>query len=128
MTQSASPTPRPGTLLSFLGRIAALIQVRAELFSLEAEEQKHALTHNLFLALLAVACLLLGLISALIFITLITPAPLRPLVLGLITLGLLLTAALTLWRLVLRMQSQPSPFIQTLSEVRKDLGALLSKD
>jgi uncharacterized membrane protein YqjE len=119
---------RAGTLRSLLGRLTALIQVRAELFSLEAQEQKNALISNLLIALLAFGCLLLALIASLIFITLITPPGLRPLVLGLVALAWLLLSGSALWLLLRRMASQPQPFSLSLTEVRKDIDALLGKD
>lgn len=128
MTDQKQITSRPGSLRSFLGRLVALIQVRAELFSLEAQEQKHAFVSSLLLAFSAFCLLLLGLISGLIFIVFVTPPPLRALVLGCMTLGLLLAACVTLWWLMRRMAKQPSPFSLTMTEVRKDLDALLGKD
>jgi uncharacterized membrane protein YqjE len=128
MSAPIHSAPRPGTLRSLLGRFTALVQVRAELFSLEAQEQKNALISNLLIALFAFGCLLLALIASLIFITLITPPTLRPLVLGLIALTLLLLSVAILWRLMHRMASQPQPFSLSLSEVRKDIDALLGKD
>jgi uncharacterized membrane protein YqjE len=128
MTESTQTSPRPGTLRSLLGLLTSLIQVRSELFSMEAQEQKQTLISNLLIALLSVGCLLLGLIAALIFITLISPPEWRPLLLGSISLILIIGAGIALWHLMRRLESQPAPFSLTITEVRKDLDALLSKD
>ncbi|WP_230369239.1 hypothetical protein [Paludibacterium denitrificans] len=72
MTDSVTHTPRPGTLRSFIGGVFSLLLTRAELLSLEAEEQKDRLLATLLLGGLALVCLLLGLMAMLLVIVLVT--------------------------------------------------------
>lgn len=116
---------RPGTPRSLLGRLLALILVRAELFSLEVDEHKETMIGHLLVGLIAFAALLLALMAGLLLIAVLTPVGARPLVFGLITgLSLLvgLGAALKLRR---RLNRQEPPFALTLREVRKDCQTLL---
>ncbi|HJV07120.1 MAG TPA: phage holin family protein [Chromobacteriaceae bacterium] len=124
MTDSVTHTPRPGTLRSFIGGVFSLLLTRAELLSLEAEEQKDRLLATLLLGGLALVCLLLGLMAMLLVIVLVTPASSRPLVLGLMASGLLGSGGLALLWLRWQLRRQASPFACTLSEVRKDWDAL----
>jgi len=128
MQAASQATARPGTLRSLLGRIVALILLRAEIFSLEAQEHKTALVYNLAIATAAFSLLLLGLFAALLFIALATPTLWRTTVLGGIALTLLLLAGTILWRLKRRLECQSAPFALTLSEVQKDWDALNGKD
>ena len=127
MTANSSRRPRPGSLRSLLGGFFSLLLTRLELFLLEAEEQKDALLFSLLLGGLALVMLLVGLLSALLLVLVLTPASWRPLLLG----GLMLCSsgagAALLWQLRQRARRSPSPFTDTLTEVRKDWDSLSGK-
>jgi uncharacterized membrane protein YqjE len=126
MEQSKSSPAKPGSLRSLLGRVVSLVLVRAELFSVEAQEHKAALIYNLGLATAAFGALLLGLLSTVLLIAVLTPPAWRVLVLAVIALGFILLALLALWRLKNRLENQGAPFSLTLGEVQKDWDALNS--
>ncbi|MBV8046538.1 MAG: phage holin family protein [Paludibacterium sp.] len=126
MTESSAPSTRPGTLRALLGRFISLALVRAELFSIEAREQKEMLLGQLALGFLAFFALLVALMAGLLFVVVITPVGARPLVLGGIALGALLICLALLWRLVMRLRNQPPAFDVTLTEIRKDCQTLFN--
>lgn len=121
-------SPRPGTLRSLLGRIVSLILVRAEIFSLEAHEQKIAVVCNLGIAALAFGAGLVGILTGILFVAVLTPPAMRATVLGVIALGFILLALAAIVLLKRRLNNQTTPFALTLSEVQKDWDALHRKD
>jgi uncharacterized membrane protein YqjE len=128
MATESNHAPRPGTLRSVLGRIVSLLLVRAELLSIEAQEHKIALVNNLVIVAAAFACMLVGLMAGMLFLTLIMPPAWRVPVLGCLALGFVMLAAFALWRLKRRFDQQKSPFSQTLSELQKDWEVVSGKD
>ncbi|TDR73858.1 phage holin family protein [Paludibacterium purpuratum] len=127
MTEQASTPPRPGTIRSLLGRFVSLALVRAELFSIEAQEQKEALLGQLMLGFLAFCALLFAMMAGLLFVVAVTPASARPWVLGGLALSGLLGCLLLLWRLAVRLQRQPPAFATTLTEIRKDCQSVFNQ-
>lgn len=128
MPEHTTPPHRPGTLRSLLGGFVALALTRAELFGLEAQEQKEQLLHNTLIGVAALVCLLIGLLAALLFVVLLTPPAWRVTLLGGLTL---LFAALgfgALLQLQRRLSRQPAPFATTLAEVRKDWETLSGRE
>ncbi|MBI3145521.1 MAG: phage holin family protein [Pseudogulbenkiania sp.] len=128
MQEQSPSSPRPGSLRSLLNGFVALALTRAELFGLEAQEQKEQLLHNTLIGVAALVCLLIGLLSALLFVVLLTPPAWRVELLGLLTLlfaALGLTALLQLQR---RLRRQSAPFATTLAEVRKDWDVLSQRE
>jgi uncharacterized membrane protein YqjE len=119
--------PRPGSLRSILGGFVSLLLTRAELFGLEAQEQKEALLYNMLAGVAALVALLVGLQALLLFIMVLSPEPWRALVLGLLALFFLAGGAIALLRMRRRLHQQPAPFSATLSEVRKDWDSLNEK-
>jgi uncharacterized membrane protein YqjE len=109
-----------------LGRFVSLVLVRAELFSIEAREQKEALLGQLILCFFAFCALLFAMLAGLLFVVAVTPASARPFVLGGLALVGLLTCLALLWRLAVRIRQQPAAFASTLSEVRKDCQTLFN--
>lgn len=127
MSANSSRPPRPGSLRSLLGGVFSLLLTRIELLVLEADEQKDALLFSLLLGGLALILILVGLLSALLLVLVLTPDSWRPLLLG----GLMLCSTgggvALLWQLRQRARRSPSPFTDTLTEVRKDWDSLSGK-
>ena len=127
MSANSSRSPRPGSLRSLLGGVFSLLLTRLELFLLEAEEQKDALLFSLLLGGLALILLLVGLLSAILLVLVLTPANYRPLLLGGLMLCSIGGGLALLWQLRQRAQRSASPFTDTLTEVRKDWDSLSGK-
>ncbi|MDN0075475.1 phage holin family protein [Crenobacter sp. SG2303] len=126
MTDNAQQ-PRPGSLRSILGGLVSLLLTRAELFGLEAQEQKEALLFDVLTGVAALIAFLVGLQALLLFIMVLSPEPWRALVLGLLAVVFLLGGTFALYRMRRRLHSQPAPFSVTLNEVRKDWEILNEK-
>ncbi|BEV71047.1 MULTISPECIES: phage holin family protein [unclassified Paludibacterium] len=124
MTDSSPRPARAGTIRSLLDRAVSLFLVRAELFSIEAREQKEALLAQLLLAFAAFCALLLTMMAGLLLLVVLTPAAWRAWVLAGVTLVAALSCLLLLWRLMHALQHQPPAFATTLQEVRKDCQTL----
>ncbi|MDF0605986.1 phage holin family protein [Neisseriaceae bacterium TC5R-5] len=121
-------SPRPGSLRSFAGGLFALLQTRAQLLSLEAQELKHELLINLLLAVLAFLLLLLGLVAGLLLIWALTPADMRAWVMGGIAMLLIASSLLLIQQLLRRQRQKQAAFAMTREEVRKDWAALRRKE
>ncbi|MDN0081457.1 phage holin family protein [Crenobacter sp. SG2305] len=126
MTDNAQQ-PRPGSLRSVLGGLVSLLLTRAELFGLEAQEQKEALLFDVLTGVAALVAFLVGLQALLLFIMVLSPEPWRALVLGLLAVVFLLGGTFALFWMRRRLHSQPAPFSVTLNEVRKDWEILNEK-
>ena len=124
MSRPETASPKAGSLRSIISRLSALILVRAELFAMEAEEQKNRLLHNFLLAGMALLALLFAMISGLILVVALTPPALRITVFAILTLAGLAICLLLFWRIKRRISQQAHPFSLTLSEVRKDCRLL----
>ncbi|PXX38874.1 MULTISPECIES: phage holin family protein [Aquitalea] len=124
MSDSPRQTPRPGSIRSLLGGVFSLLLTRFELFLLEAEEHKDNLLFSLLLGGLALILLLIGLLSALLLVLVLTPAAYRPALLSCLTLASVLGAAGLLWQLRRRAYRSRAPFADTVAEVRKDWDSL----
>nr|WP_294864235.1 phage holin family protein [uncultured Pseudogulbenkiania sp.] len=128
MPEHTPTPPRPGSLRSLLGGFVALALTRAELFGLEAEEQKEQLLRNTLIGVAALICLLIGLMAALLFVVLLTPPEWRVTLLGLLTILFAVLGAAALLQLQRRLSRQSAPFAMTLAEVRKDWDALNGRE
>lgn len=128
MPEPTSPPPRPGTLRSLVGGFVALTLTRAELFGLEALEQKEQLLHNTLIGMTALVCLLIGLMAALLFVVLLTPPAWRVTLLGLLTALFAALGLGALRQLQRRLRRQSAPFATSLAEVRKDWETLSGRD
>ncbi|BAK75754.1 protein of unknown function [Pseudogulbenkiania sp. NH8B] len=128
MPEHTPTPPRPGSLRSLLGGFVALALTRAELFGLEAEEQKEQLLRNTLIGVAALICLLIGLMAALLFVVLLTPPEWRVTLLGLLTILFAVLGAAALLQLQRRLSRQSAPFATTLAEVRKDWDALNGRE
>jgi len=115
---------RPGSLRSLLGGLMSLLLTRVELFLLEAEEHKDSLLRSLLLGGVALIFLLIGLLSALLLVVLLTPENARVLVLSLLTVISVALAAGLLWHVRQSAHRSRSPFADTMAEVRKDWDSL----
>lgn len=124
MSRPETASPKAGSLRSIISRLSALILVRAELFTMEAEEQKNRLLHNFLLTGMALLALLFAMISGLILVVALTPPALRVTVFAILTLASLAICLLLFWRIKRRISQQAHPFSLTLSEVRKDCRLL----
>lgn len=119
---------RPGSLRSFLGGVVALLQVRAELLSLEGQELKEQLLGNLLLLAMTLVLALVGLSCVLILVLLLTPAESRALVFGLLSVLLLAGAAGCVLCLRRRLRREGAPFAGTIAELRRDWQSIGGKD
>ncbi|HJU49770.1 MAG TPA: phage holin family protein [Pseudogulbenkiania sp.] len=128
MPEPTSPPPRPGSLRSLVGGFVALALSRAELFGLEAQEQKEQLLHNTLIGVAALVCLLIGLLAALLFVVLLTPPAWRVTLLGLLTALFAALGLGALLQLQRRLRRQSAPFATTLAEVRKDWETLSGRE
>ncbi|MEQ6290503.1 phage holin family protein [Vogesella sp. GCM10023246] len=128
MPEPTSPPPRPGTLRSLVGGFVALTLTRAELFGLEALEQKEQLLRNTLIGMTALVCLLIGLMAALLFVVLLTPPAWRVTLLGLLTALFAALGLGALRQLQRRLRRQSAPFATSLAEVRKDWETLSGRD
>lgn len=128
MPERTAPQPRPGTLRSLLGGFVALALTRAELFGLEAQEQKEQLLRNTLIGVAALVCLLIGLLAALLFVVLLTPPAWRVTLLGLLTVLFATLGFGALLQLQRRLNRQSAPFATTLAEVRKDWETLSGRE
>lgn len=128
MQEQPPSSPRPGSLRSLLNGFVALALTRAELFGLEAQEQKEQLLHNTLIGVAALVCLLIGLLAALLFVVLLTPPAWRVVLLGLLTLLFAVLGLTALLQLQRRLRRQSAPFATTLAEVRKDWDVLSQRE
>lgn len=128
MQEQPPSSPRPGSLRSLLNGFVALALTRAELFGLEAQEQKEQLLHNTLIGVAALVCLLIGLLAALLFVVLLTPPAWRVALLGLLTLLFAVLGLTALLQLQRRLRRQSAPFATTLAEVRKDWDVLSQRE
>lgn len=127
MTEAARPF-RPGSLRSILTGVLSLLQNRAQLASLEAQEQLERLIGHVVLALLAVVSALIGFIALLLFLAVALPPPWRVAVLGAIALLFALFTLTCLLCLAWRLKHAPQAFTLTRAELQKDWRLLSNKE
>ena len=122
-----APTAPLGLFASTQRLVATLISVvrtRVEIFSTELEEEREHLKSLLMQSVLSLMLLMLGIIAAIVFVTLWAWQWFGAYTLG--AAGLLLISGGLLLALHIRQQERARPrlFATTLSELHKDIGAL----
>ena len=126
VTPPAQPLAR--TLKGMGGRVLALLQVRLELFGVEAREELNRLTE--LVAWVAVACVLgcLGVGFLAVLLTVALWDSHRLLALGLATTGLFIAGVWAATRAAGRLRSGSRLFASSLAEIAQDREALRPRE
>ena len=107
------------------GDLGAILQTRAEIFSLELAEQRTRFFSLLGLFGLGLTFLLLALvIFSIFFITLFWPGEFRYWAIGGLAMGYLVIGLILIFRLIHRLNTEAAPFEVTRHELTQDLALL----
>lgn len=100
-----------------------LVNVRIQMFSVEAAEQKQQLTQFIVAIIIFAICFFLGFITLLFALNAVLSIETRIIVFFSIFAFLCIAMAFSLFTLIKLKKNQPPPFQETLTEVKKDLAA-----
>ena len=115
------------SLGTFAATLAAIVQTRLELLSVDMEEDRAHYLSLLMLVLAALFCLGVGAVLATILIVVVFWDTQRILVLGLLA-GLFLTGGIAAWLFAMhKIKTRPRIFAASLLELFKDRQQLVSK-
>lgn len=110
------------------GSLLALAHTRAELFSVEIQEERLRTFNYLLWVGAAVAFMLAGILVAVAAVALLLWNTAGYAGLAGLAIATLAVAALLVWALHRRIQREPEPFAGTVAEFRKDLECLRPRD
>jgi len=112
-----------------LGKTAlGMLQNRLELFALELQEEKCWLVTVLLWSVAAIFCGVLAITVITLTIVVLSPENARPYVLIGLSVVYLVLAVITILRLKRQLKDRPPPFEGSISELKKDLGSLNSRE
>jgi uncharacterized membrane protein YqjE len=115
------------SLTIFAGTLVTIVQTRLDLLSEDLEEERVHLFSMLLLSLVALMCLVVGVVLAIILIVVTFWDTHRLLALAVIS-GFFLACSLVAWLVALRKaRSKPRLFAASLSELSKDRQQLTSR-
>lgn len=112
-----------GSVRRLLAHGLELLQTRAELLSVEVEEEKNRLLRLLALGLTGIFCLAIGLAFLAVFLTVLLWDSHRLLALGIFSGLFLVLGGALLWA-ANHARSGPRPFAASLAELTQDRAAL----
>jgi uncharacterized membrane protein YqjE len=106
-------------------RVAAaayeLLKIRFELFGLELREEKINIIRVLMMTVAALGFTFLAAITLTIAIVMTLPNSFRAIGLAVLAVIYFILAIVMVWRVSVRLRRRPSPFSQTLAEIKKDI-------
>jgi uncharacterized membrane protein YqjE len=125
---SAAPLGLMGSFRGMSRSLLALLRTRAELLSIELEEEKARRKEMLILAVLGALFLALGLQLLAFLVVVVLWDTYRIAAITGVTILYLGIAAWAFFRLNFKWRNSPSPFAASLEELGKDMDALQGRD
>lgn len=123
---SVAPQPSPvQSVRQLAGILLAIFRNRAELLTLELQEEQGRLINLVFLLVTAISSLIFAAILGTFFIiVLFWDTPYRLVVMGIVVAFFAVTAIISALLAMLAVKGRPPLFGATLGEIRKDAAAL----